>query len=369
MKRYLELDSLRGLAAFAVFTTHAFGLIWNTEIKFAWLEMANQFHLGILWNGKAAVDLFFVLSGFVLALPLIYKRNEFNYSKFLIKRFLRIYPAYWMAMILAVLMSLNYSYGNLEGLSKWINGYWNNSLTFKQIIEQFFLHYALILPGLNTKLINPVIWTLVIEIQISIILPLFIMLLTWNFKQKLVHYAWHFFVFLICLIVSLKFNKYLFYLPLFMLGSFSAYYKDKIIKIVRQSKFIAPVLLLFALYLYGSREFINLPLEYQHHYISALGSALIIILIISWHGLSKITTVKPTIFLGNISYSFYLMHLPVIIFISSIIYPLTDSILLCWLVSLILSIALAYVLYKYVELPCQQLGRKLSNSQLMNYLV
>ena len=103
MKRYLELDSLRGLAAFAVFTTHAFGLIWNTDIEFAWLQILENSPLVILRNGNAAVDLFFVLSGFVSALPLIYKPQKFNYPKFALKRFLRIYPVYWVAIALATL--------------------------------------------------------------------------------------------------------------------------------------------------------------------------------------------------------------------------------------------------------------------------
>ena len=132
MKRYSELDILRGLAALSVFTTHAFGLVSQTELEFTWLKMLQNSPVVILWNGHAAVDLFFVLSGFVLALPIFYKPNSFNYIKFAIKRLLRIYPTYWITIALATLMCYFYSYGSLTGLSEWINGYWHHSLTIKE---------------------------------------------------------------------------------------------------------------------------------------------------------------------------------------------------------------------------------------------
>lgn len=77
-RHYPELDGLRGLAVLLVICYHVF-------------------QLGIGWMG---VDLFFVLSGFLITSILLDTKANANYfSSFFIKRFLRIFPLYFAVLI------------------------------------------------------------------------------------------------------------------------------------------------------------------------------------------------------------------------------------------------------------------------------
>jgi len=362
MKRYLELDGLRGIAAFAVFVTHAFGLIWNTPIQIPLITPIINSPISILWNGSAAVDFFFVLSGFVLALPFLAHNKKINYLDFIKRRFLRIYPTYWGAMFLAVIMRMFYKSGSLLGLSDWINSYWNHAIPIKQVIKQIFFHIILIMPGIETPLLNPVIWTLSVEMKVSFVLPIFFLLLGFSYNLNLLNIIVSILCFLGSIIFSWRFN-YFEYLPLFVMGVLVAKHKDFFLSYVMKfSKFVVLkyLLLLLALYLYTSRYSLMYFDQYQQHFISAFGSCLIIIIAISYTQISKILTCSIIRSSGKISYSFYLIHLPIMIYFSSLIYPATKSLIFCWLTSLVLSIILAYCLNRIIETPSQKLAKKLS---------
>ncbi len=87
------LDHLRALAILQVFLFHYFILSGGEP---AWLPDAAKFG----WTG---VDLFFVLSGFLIASPLLkqLKQGEpLSLRNFFIKRFFRILPAFWVVLAL-----------------------------------------------------------------------------------------------------------------------------------------------------------------------------------------------------------------------------------------------------------------------------
>tara|TARA_R110002049_G_scaffold50370_3_gene143027 strand:+ start:47427 stop:48548 length:1122 start_codon:yes stop_codon:yes gene_type:complete len=88
--RILELDALRGLAALAVvffhFTTRYQELFGHRE----------SLPLSISW-GDYGVNLFFMLSGFVILMTL---ERTSDSVKFAWGRFTRLYPAYWAAVVL-----------------------------------------------------------------------------------------------------------------------------------------------------------------------------------------------------------------------------------------------------------------------------
>jgi peptidoglycan/LPS O-acetylase OafA/YrhL len=95
-RRVLELDGLRGIAILLVIVCHYWVNIVQTERggPLAYLRGA----LGLTWSG---VDLFFVLSGFLIGGILIDSRTSPNYYKtFVIRRVLRIFPVYYLSLAL-----------------------------------------------------------------------------------------------------------------------------------------------------------------------------------------------------------------------------------------------------------------------------
>src|SRR5579859_7503752 len=92
-----ELDALRGLAALAVSFQHVLLL---TGAAGAVLALAALTPLNAMFDGTRAVLFFFVLSGFVLAVPFF--RGVVSPAGFVAKRAARIYPAYWLALVVSI---------------------------------------------------------------------------------------------------------------------------------------------------------------------------------------------------------------------------------------------------------------------------
>ena len=88
--RLQELDVLRGLAALSVlcyhYTTHykdLFSPSGPVLFNFAW--------------GNCGVQIFFIISGFVILMTLEKTQRPMD---FIVSRFSRLYPCYWAAVIL-----------------------------------------------------------------------------------------------------------------------------------------------------------------------------------------------------------------------------------------------------------------------------
>jgi peptidoglycan/LPS O-acetylase OafA/YrhL len=99
-----ELDTIRGLAILMVVLYH--GLFW--KINLAQFHGIEKFFLASMSFGRFGVNLFFVLSGFLITGILMNSRQRHNYFRhFYIRRILRIVPAY--LVILAVLAAIRYA--------------------------------------------------------------------------------------------------------------------------------------------------------------------------------------------------------------------------------------------------------------------
>lgn len=184
INRYRQLDSIRGLAALSVLIHH-FLLILPEFFQNTFADpdadkvnfiKYSPFH--VFFAGHEAVVLFFVLSGFVLAIPMLDDRRTI-YSLYLVKRILRIYLPYTAAVFIAIIAAKNLNSGKIIELSTWFNLTFDSDPKTRQIFE----HFLLILSFDNYKL-DPVIWSLVQEMRISIIFPfvvIFISRLKWSF--------------------------------------------------------------------------------------------------------------------------------------------------------------------------------------------
>jgi peptidoglycan/LPS O-acetylase OafA/YrhL len=378
-KRFDQLDSLRGLAAFSVFTTHLYNtsnnLVTNSVSKVLFLSP-----LKIFVNGHADVILFFVLSGFVLSLPLL-TDNEVNYSAYLVKRVFRIYVPYIVAIGSSMILCTLLYTGGIKGLSPWFNAHWKSVPNAQLILEHLFLigNYK------DTFAYNSVIWSLIQEMRISLIFP-FVVLIVKRFDWKVIVPICLVFTFIGGLnnMFPLEYTNDLqttdfctiHYLSIFMIGSMLAKYRSHLIMyynrlplLLKGSIFMASFVL-FNFTEIGLIKILKIPYKFPYYdfivdYGSALGASGFIIVSICSVFVSKLLMKKPILFLGKISYSFYLLHVPVLL---SICYLFYNS-LPMWLnffLAFVTSVLISTVAWRIIEKPCIAIGRKLATKLVSN---
>lgn len=137
-ERFHELDGLRGLAALAVVVGHMANT-YDTVYPGAEPSPIS------VWWGKFGVQLFFMISGFVI---LMSAQSVDKSSDFAISRVTRLYPAYWVALILSLVVSLAFTVPH-EPMT------WTDRLLNFSMVQRWFL-----VPNLDG-----VYWTLAIEMQ------------------------------------------------------------------------------------------------------------------------------------------------------------------------------------------------------------
>lgn len=353
--RYKQLDSLRGLAALAVFGGHSIGSIISLKI----LVKSLQSPLSIFINGNAAVMFFFVLSGFVLSLPYIRGQRPLSLTAFYIKRVFRIYPAFIAAIVLSLgLKAYLFQPHPPETAGLWIQHYWLWDMTpanLKETLRTFLL----IAPRINFNLIDPPIWSLAVEMVMALFIPFFIWLVSrCNWLLNIV-------VSLPLAYLAFSYNKYfIMYAGVFYLGVILAKYKDDIVAMINRSHIAGKILLAtVGLFLYNTgMTFLNVRTSAWYpifdYALPAIGSGLLIILVLASNRLSAFFGHRWFVFMGTISYSFYLIHFPLLLTVSSLLINIVNPYLFVTL-TFVLTVALSYVTMRFIEHPFQAMASRL----------
>jgi peptidoglycan/LPS O-acetylase OafA/YrhL len=87
------------------------------------------------------------------------------------------------------------------------------------------------------------------------------------------------------------------------------------------------------------------------------GALLLVLLALTFKPLSQLTTFPPIRFLGEVSYSFYLLHLPILLAVSSALYPKYQSVALCSAIALAITLGVSKLAFNCIEHPMQRYGR------------
>ena len=357
--RFDALDSLRGLAALVVVVNHCLNLfppvggfgasqtVYVMNPVVVWLLRSP---LSLLWDGRAAVALFFVLSGFVLALPWFRGRPP-AYGSFVIRRFCRIYLPYAAAIGLAMALAASLAGLRPPPLSLWFDAAnWVEPVSWPAIMD-----HLLMLGWHNT--FDNAVWSLDHEMRISLIFPLLMLPIMrfgltgaailavglYGAAGAITHFAgWHGAPAEVA--ASLRFGMF------FVLGATLASSADRLA--AGRSRWFEPAawgaLGLGLLLLWVGRE----PA------VSAVGSSLVILAVIL-PGRIRNALMRPAPrALGRVSYSLYLTHLLVIL---SAVHLLHTYLPLPVIAggAFLTALPAAWIFHRWIEAPSNQLGRRL----------
>lgn len=141
-----ELDSIRGIAILAVVIYH--GFYW--QVNLTHFARWQSILLTLAWPGRLGVNLFFVLSGFLITGLLLDSKSKPDYYKrFYVRRALRIFPAY--LAILFVLAAVRYAPVSFLALS--------------------LAYLSNLTPLFGVAIAYPVLWSLAVEEHFYFVWP------------------------------------------------------------------------------------------------------------------------------------------------------------------------------------------------------
>jgi exopolysaccharide production protein ExoZ len=312
-----SVQCLRGLAALAVVICH------YASAMPGYPQLSNIFSFGQL-----GVHIFFFISGFVILLSLIknnYKHSQF--FRFLIKRSVRIDPTY----IIVILLTLLSFY-----ILSLLPSFKGHAIPF--IPEQFLAHVFYIVPFTKWTYYNHVFWTLSVEFQFYVLVgSLFFLSGSQIYRSVLIV------LLALSVFIPVSNNYYLIiaYGPLFALGMSGLLY-------------------------YMDRKAINILIPLFCLLIAGISYGILVCGLLTACGLFVLFNTRvPEVlyFLGEISYSLYLIHALVLVFFNGIfktlgfdlnIYPLF------WLViKLVAALAVSVVIHYLFEKPFIRLSKRI----------
>jgi peptidoglycan/LPS O-acetylase OafA/YrhL len=301
------IDGLRFLAIMPVIFQHAnerllkysgeIGALsaWETQLSF------------LISRGTIGVFIFFAVSGFVLTLPFAKGNLKLDYKSYVTRRLTRIEPPFifWMSCFaLILLIQGNMGVGNV--LSHYLA-----TITYSHNIV--YGEYSII---------NPVAWSLEVEIQYYLIAP-FIALLYFNqknlgarrslliaFTLVLLTYqhvlGWNVYPFKASLLGQLQYFLIgMLMADLYANDSKKAYFKTWVWDA------LAPVLLLVMAYTWTE--------EFYKTIVFNLSLGLVFIAGFKGHYFQKMLSVKWITIIGGMCYTIYLTHLPLLELFYSVI--------------------------------------------------
>lgn len=315
--RLLTLDCLRGIAAFAVLWFHLTN--GNTGFLPEGILKSSGVH------GWLGVEVFFVISGFIL--PYALQRAGYrpaNYFRFVWKRILRLDPPY-LACI-ALVIALNFASTLAPGF---------RGPPFQFDLKQVLLHLGYLNGLVGYDWLNPVFWTLAIEFQFYLLIALLFPLVS----HPLLMVRFAMFAGLAVAAFLLPSGTLVFrHLFLFMLGIWAFQIRAGMLPSVSLQA-IGWVLLSGGLYfMQGSQAT-----------CAGVVTGLLIV-----HGRLK---ARPLLFLGQISYSVYLLHVPIggrVINLGSRFADGPVEKLAVLMLAVAASLGAAWLFHRWVELPAQR---------------
>jgi len=306
------LDGLRAVAALFVVCHHA---LFQSGIDLAALPPWQGDALAVLVYGHNAVNLFIVLSGFCLMLPVARGDGTLRngVAAFLKRRSWRILPPYYGAILLSIAL-IWLCIGSKTGTN------WDGCIpvTAKALYSHIFLIQDAV--G-QDHTINYVFWSIAVEWRIYFLFPL----LLWAWRRYgairttvVAAIASQFLYLLLRKLIHADLNAH--YIGLFamgMLGASISFSREPAFCKMRTFPWTAllilsaiTVVLLIKVNLFHGKP---MPMYITDDFVGFASMALLVAVSInSHHPLNRLLSWKPVVFVGTFAYSIYLIHAPLL---------------------------------------------------------
>ena len=297
-----SIQFLRGFAALAVVVHHTGGYVKRYFEPTLLFE--DKFSIGF-----AGVDLFFVISGFIIHFTSKnYLNNPSKLKEYLKKRFIRVYPIYWI--ITTILFISSWLIVEILDKNIFSIGYPNTLIAYIQTYLLLPLHFA----------INPVTWTLSYELFFYLCFAILIISeRLWIIPALILAVSFYNIFINIPEIVEVKLNYFNFifsgYNFEFMFGFliYPLYEKIKLSNIISVILLIISISII-ALFGYDIGDYDS----YKRVLTFGLPSGLILLSLLNLENNNAISFPKITLTLGDASYALYLIHFPMMLLMNKI---------------------------------------------------
>lgn len=377
--RLRALDGLRGLAALVVLLHHTllasapqladpYAGLAQSRSTVVWLLTYTPLH--IIWAGPEAVVVFFVLSGFVLSLP-VARGGQLRMGSYYPSRFVRLYLPVWGALVLATVLHLAVDHNVVSGASWWLNGHAPPLKVHAALLD------ALLLPGAGDWGFTTALWSLHWEILFSLLLPL---LLLAPLRLRL----WSATLALLCFVALLRAGgslgapppqvglggpllgsssgEYLLELSPFVLGVLLAFNHEQIERLTaalreRTARNAAAKLALGAGCIGALTANWWLPGSESPAALVAAGACLAVVAALSIGEFGGVLESAPMQWTGKRSYSLYLVHEPIVVALAFALGGRPAPVLFA-LIVIPLALSAAAVFFRCVEYPSHRLARR-----------
>jgi exopolysaccharide production protein ExoZ len=300
-----SIQYLRAVAALMVSANHVLNYPLNVE------------------TGEQGVDIFFIISGFIMLY--IMDKNEKSWSEFLNSRFLRIAPLYYLCTIFAIII-----------------GFIEIPDLLHSIQAITFIKFYKTSPPLNVG------WTLEYEFIFYALCSFSILIFARKKKQII------FILFmLLCAVILIDFiifseKKYGHFAEFGLGALIFLIYRFKFFKKVNKNIFIIFALVGFFLLIYTDIVIYKDNFTYLRFVYWGIPSFLIVLSILLLE--DKIFHSKLLLYLGNASYSIYLIHLPALYILENTFnYDKLNSSFYWQIFNFILIIIFACLVHTYIE--------------------
>ena len=321
--RLAALDGLRGIAAVVVLLHHA--MYTNPDFPGApgtgsaptgsamwWISYTP---LKLATAGVESVIVFFVLSGLVVTLPVIRHRG-FDWVAYFPRRAVRLLVPVMASVVLAAVWVMAIPQVSTQPKGTWLSSSSTPNFSWEYIVKAWDLL------GGDGQINNP-LWSLRWELLFSLALPIFAV------AALAVRKWWMGGLAAACALTYLGVHAdsgALQYLPAFFVGAVIAVRLEAVRNVADRINThwyrhplwagltVASLLLLIAPWLVGPNVGEIPELEPVLKGLVPLAAAGLVVAALGWKPLRAVLDTRPVQFTGTISFSLYLVHVPILIF-------------------------------------------------------